>query len=110
MKYAFNDFELDPGKFELRKRGVLVALEPQVVTLLNLLAERCEQMVSKSDIIEKIWNGRVVSDASIASRIKLARQAVGDNAAATLLLFESASRRVEKAAGSPAAHHLISSA
>lgn len=82
MKYAFNDFELDPDKFELRKRGVLVALEPQVFTLLKLLVERREQMVSKDDIIEKIWDGRIVSDASIASRIKLARQAVGDDGTA----------------------------
>ena len=82
MRYAFNDFELDPHKFELRKCGELMALEPQVFSLLKLLIERREQVVSKDDIIETIWHGRVVSDASIASRIKLARQAVEDDGAA----------------------------
>ncbi len=82
MKYSFNEFELDSEKFELRRRGVLVALEPQVFALLKLLVERREQMVSKDDIIEAIWDGRIVSDASIASRIRLARQAVGDDGTA----------------------------
>ena len=82
MRYAFNGFELDPDKFELRRRGDLVALEPQVFALLKLLVEQREQMVSKDDIIDKIWDGRVVSDASIASRIRLARQAVDDDGTA----------------------------
>ena len=79
MRYAFNGFELDPDKFELRRRGDLVALEPQVFALLRLLVEQREQMVSKDDIINRIWGGRVVSDASIASRVRLARQAVDDD-------------------------------
>jgi len=82
MKYAFNEFELDTDKIELRRRGELVALEPQVFALLKLLVELREQMVSKDDIIDEIWDGRVVSDASIASRVRLARQSVDDDGVA----------------------------
>ena len=82
MKYAFDEFELDSNKFELRKNGVLVALEPQVFSLLELLVEHREELVSKDEIIATIWQGRIVSDASISSRIKLARQAVGDDGTA----------------------------
>ncbi len=82
MRYAFNEFELDPDKFELRRDGDLVALEPQVFALLKFLIERRDRMVSKDDIIENVWHGGVASDASIASRIRLARQAVGDDGTA----------------------------
>lgn len=54
-------------------------LEPQVFSLLELLVMNNERMVSKDEIAEKIWAGRAVSDASIASRIKLARHAIGDD-------------------------------
>ncbi len=79
MKYRFNDFELDAEKFELRQNGILLAVEPQVFALLRLLVERHEQMVSKDDIVETIWDGRIVSDSSVASRIRLARKVVGDD-------------------------------
>ena len=79
MRYRFNDFELDADKFELRQNGILVAVEPQVFALLRLLIERKEQMVSKNDIVETIWDGRIVSDSSVASRIRLARKVLGDD-------------------------------
>jgi TolB-like protein len=79
MIYVFDDFELDPAQVELRRNGGLVHVEPQVFALLVLLVENRERMVSKDEIIEKIWNGRIVSDAAIASRIKSARQALGDD-------------------------------
>lgn len=79
MEYQFNDFTLDPEKFELKQRGSLVAVEPQVFELLRLLLENRDRVVSKDEIIEKVWGGRFVSDASVSSRIKSARQAVGDD-------------------------------
>ncbi len=82
MRYLFNDFELDADKFELLQGRIRVPLEPQVFALLKLLVERREHMVSKDDIIELIWNGRIVSEASIASRIRLARKVVGDDGTA----------------------------
>jgi len=77
--YRFEGFELDPGKFELRERGQAKHLEPQVLSLLILLASNADRLVSKDEIIEKIWGGRIVSEAAVASRIKAARQALGDD-------------------------------
>ncbi len=82
MLYRFNDFELDADRFELRRRGVVLSIEPQVLTLLHFLIERREQLVTKDAIIEAVWHGRIVSDSSIASRIRLARNAVDDDGAA----------------------------
>jgi TolB-like protein len=79
MIYRFDKFELDLAKFELRANGAVCLAEPQVFALLTLLVGNRERVVSHDEMIEKVWDGRVVSDAAIASRIKSARQALGDN-------------------------------
>jgi TolB-like protein len=79
MIYRFGDFELDPAAVELRGRGGACNLEPQVFALLTLLIENHDRLVSKDEIIEKVWDGRAVSDAAIASRVRSARQALGDD-------------------------------
>ncbi|MBX3026175.1 winged helix-turn-helix domain-containing protein [bacterium] len=79
MIYRFGSFELDLEKIELRRGGAVRPVEPQVFALLGLLVENRERLVSKDEIVEKVWGGRVVSDAAIASRIKSARQALGDD-------------------------------
>ena len=79
MIYEFGQFELDLAAVELRAGGKAVSLEPQVFALLALLVENSERMVSKDEIIEKVWDGRVVTDAAVASRVKSARQALGDD-------------------------------
>ena len=79
MIYLFDEFELDRSKVELRRHGEPVPVEPQVFALLLLLAENRERLVSRDELIEKVWDGRVVSDSAVASRVKSARQAVGDD-------------------------------
>jgi TolB-like protein len=79
LTYRFESFELDPGRFELRENGQARHLEPQVLSLLILLASNADRLVSKDEIIEKIWNGRIVSDAAISSRVKAMRSALGDD-------------------------------
>jgi TolB-like protein len=79
MIYGFDDFELDTLKVELRKAGEAIPLEPQVFALLCLLIGNNDRMVSKDEIIEKVWDGRIVSDSALASRIKTLRAALGDD-------------------------------
>ena len=79
MAWIFGDFRLDPERFELSCGAELVRLEPQVLALLCLLVRHHDRMVTKGEIVEKIWLGQGVSDASISSRIRSARQAVGDD-------------------------------
>jgi TolB-like protein len=79
MIYQFGPFELDLATVELRAHGRVRDLEPQVFALLALLVENHARLVSKDELIEKVWHGRVVSDAAVASRIKSARQALGDD-------------------------------
>ena len=79
MIYRFGHFELDMARVELRAAGAACPVEPQVFALLALLVENRERLVSRDELIEKVWDGRVVSDAAVASRIKSARQALGDD-------------------------------
>jgi TolB-like protein/Tfp pilus assembly protein PilF len=79
MIYRFGPFELDTARVELRSGGEVCAVEPQVFALLVLLVDNRERLVSKDEIIEKVWDGRVVSEAAVASRIKSARRILGDN-------------------------------
>jgi TolB-like protein len=79
MIYTFGRFELDLATVELRAGGRAVSVEPQVFALLALLVENSDRVVSKDEIIEKVWDSRVVSDAAVASRVKSARQALGDD-------------------------------
>ncbi len=82
MIYRFGEFELDLARVELRARGAVCPVEPQVFALLALLIENRERLVSRDEIIEKVWDGRIVSDSAVSSRIKSARQALGDDGTA----------------------------
>ena len=82
MLYRFGPFELDLAKCELRADGELRPVEPQVFALLALLVANRERLISRDEIVETVWGGRVISDAAIASRIKSARHALGDDGTA----------------------------
>jgi TolB-like protein len=79
MLYRFESFELDTAKVELRESGEPRPVERQVFALLALLVENRERLVSRDEILEKVWDGRIVSESAVASRIKSARQALGDD-------------------------------
>lgn len=81
MIYRFAPFELDTDRFELRRDGAARPVEPQVFALLRLLVENRHRLVPREEIVETIWAGRIVSDAAVSSRIKSARQALGDDGA-----------------------------
>jgi TolB-like protein/tetratricopeptide (TPR) repeat protein len=77
----FDDCEIDAAAFELRRNGSVCAVEPQVLELLLYLARHPDRLITKSDLIRDVWNGRIVSDSTLASRIKSARRAIGDDGA-----------------------------
>lgn len=79
MIYRFAAFVLDTDKVELREDGEPRALQPQVFALLAFLIEHRERVISKDEIFENVWDGRFVTDSALASRIKFARKALGDD-------------------------------
>ena len=79
MIYQFADHSLDVERQELRRGRELVDVEPQVLDLLQYLIRNRARVVSKDDLIEHVWHGRIVSESTLTSRITAARQAIGDS-------------------------------
>jgi DNA-binding winged helix-turn-helix (wHTH) protein/pimeloyl-ACP methyl ester carboxylesterase len=79
VKFFFDNHSLDADLRELRKNGAPVAVEPQVFDLLRYLIENRHRIVTKDDLIAGVWNGRIVSDSTLTSRINAARKAIGDS-------------------------------
>jgi TolB-like protein len=79
LPYIFDAYALDPGRRELKRGSDLVPLEPQVFDLLVYLIENRDRVVSKDDVIASVWQGRIVSESTLTSRINAARKAIGDS-------------------------------
>lgn len=79
MRYRFDQFELDTDLFALRTKDGDVHVEPLVFDLLSFLVRCAGQVVTREAIIEHVWNGRFISDATVSSCIKSVRKALGDS-------------------------------
>lgn len=79
MVYTFGECVFDMQRGELHRSGMLVPLEPQVFEVLAHLIANAERVVTKDELNEAVWKGRIVSEAALSSRIKSARQALGDD-------------------------------
>ena len=86
MLYRFAEFEIDVSQQELRRLGEPVHIEPQVFDLIVHLVRNRDRIVSKDELIETIWNGRIISEAALSSRINGARRALGDTGADQALI------------------------
>jgi TolB-like protein len=79
LRYHFEDCVLDTEQRELHRAARLVPVAPQVFDLLAYLIGNRERVVSKDDLIGAIWQGRIVSDAALTTRLNVARTAIGDS-------------------------------
>jgi TolB-like protein/cytochrome c-type biogenesis protein CcmH/NrfG len=79
MQFSFTDHVLDKDLRELRRGSDAIALEPQVFDVLVYLLESRDHVVSKDELIDSVWSGRIVSESTLTSRINAARKAVGDS-------------------------------
>jgi adenylate cyclase len=77
--YRFDTYSLDTETLQLKSDGATITAEPQVFHLLQYLIENRERVVSKDDIINAVWDGRVVSDSALTYAIKEARRLLGDD-------------------------------
>jgi TolB-like protein/Flp pilus assembly protein TadD len=79
VQFFFGDHKVDVVRRELSRGAELVSVEPQVFDLLVYLLRNRDRVTSKDDLIAHVWEGRVVSDSTLHSRINAVRKAVGDN-------------------------------
>jgi TolB-like protein/tetratricopeptide (TPR) repeat protein len=79
VRYVFEDCSFDRDRRELHRGAEAVTVAPQVFDLLDYLIRNRERVVSKDDLINAIWDGRVVSDAALTTRLNVARGVIGDS-------------------------------
>lgn len=79
MLYSFENFTVDTERREVRRGGEPCAVEPQVFDVLEFLIRNRDRVVSRDDLLAAVWNGRIVSESTLASRINAVRNAIGDN-------------------------------
>ena len=79
MEFHFSDCVLDDARRSLTRADTPVAVEPQVFDLLLLLARNADRVVTRDEMVDVVWAGRIVSESAISARIAAARKAVGDS-------------------------------
>lgn len=86
MIYRFDAYTLDVSRGLLLCDGNEVAIEPRAFAFLSYMIENPDRLVSKDELVEKIWEGRFISDAAISTLIKTARRALDDDGKAQRLI------------------------
>jgi DNA-binding winged helix-turn-helix (wHTH) protein/pimeloyl-ACP methyl ester carboxylesterase len=78
MRFTFGTCEIDCSRRELHRNGIVTHVEPQVFNVLVHLVRHRDRVVSKDELIRAVWDGRIVSDDTLTSRVSAARRAIGD--------------------------------
>jgi TolB-like protein len=79
VQFVFGDCVLDPGRRELTRGSQEIAVGPQVFDLLVYLVQNRDRVVSKDDLLDAVWGGRIVSESTMTSHINAVRKAIGDS-------------------------------
>jgi TolB-like protein len=79
MPFVFGDCVLDPDRRELFRASEMISTGPQVFDLLVYLVKNRERVVSKDDLLDAVWHGRIVSESTLASHVNATRKAIGDS-------------------------------
>jgi DNA-binding winged helix-turn-helix (wHTH) protein len=84
--YRFAELELDTSRFQIRRGDDVLPVQPQVFDVLQYLIVNHHRIVSKDELLEKVWNGRFISETTLSSRIKSVRRLIGDTGKKQVLL------------------------
>jgi DNA-binding winged helix-turn-helix (wHTH) protein/class 3 adenylate cyclase len=79
MLYSFEEWELDVERYELRRAGKPIKLEPQVFSVLAYLVQHRNRVLSKQELLSHLWPGQYIGDSALERCIMAARKAVGDS-------------------------------
>jgi DNA-binding winged helix-turn-helix (wHTH) protein len=79
LLYLFENYVLDTDRRELRRGDSQVSMEPQVFDVMEYLIRNRERVVTKDDLVASIWDGRIVSESALTTRINAVRRALDDS-------------------------------
>src|SRR5262249_47599193 len=78
MRYAFDDYTLDPEHYELRQAGGLVRLEPRGFDLVVYLVQHPGRTLTKEELFKQLWPNQFVTDDSLTTAVAQIRRALHD--------------------------------
>jgi predicted ATPase/class 3 adenylate cyclase len=78
MYYVFADYTLDTQRYELRRSGALVHMEPRVFNVLAYLIQHRQRVASRDELFEHLWPEQFVTDDALGRCIQKARHALGE--------------------------------
>jgi TolB-like protein/Flp pilus assembly protein TadD len=86
VAFVFGDYRLDVERRELHRGEDPIALEPKVFDLLAFLVQHRNRVLSKDDLLQGVWDGRIVSESALTTRINAVRRVLGDDGKAQRLI------------------------
>ncbi len=86
MIFRFSDYCVDAERLELSGPSGPVSLQPQAYALLVFLIENTDRVVTKDEIFDAVWQGRIVGDGTLNARINAIRTAVGDDGSRQMII------------------------
>src|SRR5437660_6220258 len=78
VPFLFEDYCLDADRRELKRGSELIAIGPKVFDLLLYLIQNRDQVVTRDDLLQAVWDGRIVSESTLTSHVNAVRKAIGD--------------------------------
>jgi len=79
MVYYCNDYEICTDTHEIRHKGDLQKIEPLIFNLLIFMLENPNRVLSRDELMQQVWNSRIVSDSAISATISILRHVMGDS-------------------------------
>ncbi|HEY6727515.1 MAG TPA: AAA family ATPase [Polyangiaceae bacterium] len=79
MSIRFGQFELDEQRFELRRNGTLINVQPRVLEILLFLVKHRERLVTQDELRASVWKEMTVSGAGLRQAIREVRAALGED-------------------------------
>lgn len=76
--FALGDIQVSPSHNQIAARGQVVKLQPKVMAVLHYLACNHERVISNEELIERLWEGRVVTHGSVQKSINALRSAFSE--------------------------------
>lgn len=78
MIYRFGEFAVDTLRAELRQAGKTVPLRRQSFDVLVHLLQNPHRIVSKDELLDAVWGGKIVTDGALKHCLMEIRAAIGD--------------------------------
>jgi predicted ATPase/DNA-binding winged helix-turn-helix (wHTH) protein len=83
-RYRFGPFELQPDKRRLLKDGATISLRPRGFDLLIALVDRAGHLVTKDELLDRVWPKMVVEEAALHVQVSALRKVLGSDAITTV--------------------------